>query len=75
MAVGFGGHSGGHFPFGQHLLDILLNRITLTGQVAAAGRDAIVGIHVGRIGHGRGLAAKVVTDQFPRVTGLRVDAE
>ena len=32
MAVGFSGDSGGHFPFGQHLLDVLLNGIALTGQ-------------------------------------------
>ncbi len=75
MAVSFGGDSGCHFPFRQHLLDVLLHGVTTAGQVTAAGRDAVVGIHVRRIGYGRRLTAKVVADQFPRVTALRVDAE
>ena len=75
MAVGFGGDGSGHFPFGQHLLDVRLHGVAPAGQVAAAGGDSIIGIHVRRVGHGRGFAAKVVADQLPRVTALRVDAE
>ena len=51
--IGFGGHSGGHFSFGQHLLNILLNGVETASEVPVADAshvDAYNGVTTGR-GH------------------------